>query len=701
MAKLKGFDTEESSNVSIVFFNKSYRYWLLLRKYLWLVFVLMFAGAVVQYYKIGHQPLRYISKGRMMVSARLSLPDGVSYSEELANFFGTQVEIMMSMEVIQGAKHYLKQEYPQLSGEVSLSANQVPKTSIFELKVVGTDPEYTRFFLDAVMGEFIEFKRDKRQETSFATIAQLTAELSRLKKEQEEQQKSIFDFKKQYNLAYWEAQGTAGTRYLSELKDQEARLKTKIKFLETLSLDQSTLMIQGESTSDRETTQTLGSEAAATSGLLEELPVNEVFRKEYFDTQKQLLKSQIILDDFSRVLKPEHPKIQAIQEETERLQNFLDLLLYRNLEVAQSNLHILKKQLETIQATIQESEESVLQSSQIQAEYELLRMALDRTKSSYASLLTHIQKLEINENVNLETIQILQKAEPALEAPRNWVLGILTGVFIGMLLGCGFIIVVDFFDDRIISSLDVEMSFEEPVLTQIPELRLENGLSDSASLLKAEGNPPPFSEAFRNLRSSILFRQENQQLKTLIICSSLPGEGKSSIAANLAITLSQTGEKILLIDGDLRRGNLSRLFEMQDKPGLSEAMADLRHWRNFIYPTAYPNLILFPLGDHPDQPGEFFLKAELSTFMTQAQNEFDRIIFDSAPLLAATDSASLAPKLDAVIMIVRSGLTSIQKLRQSMHILEARQANVFGLVINGIGEGTPGYGYYRYKNYYY
>lgn len=701
MAKNKGFDTEESSNVSVAFFNKSYRYWLLLRKYVWLVCILMFSGAAAQYYKIGHQPMSYISKGRMMVSARLSLPDGVSYSEELANFFGTQVEIMMSMEVVQGAKKYLKQEYPKLSGEVSLAATQIPKTSIFELQAIGTDPEYTRFFLDAVMGEFIEFKRDKRQETSFATIAQLTAELSRLKKEQEEQQNSIFDFKKKYNIAYWEAQSTAGTRYLSELKDQEARLKTKIKFLETLSLDKSTLMVQGGGNSVEGASTRLDSNTVGTSGLLEELPVNDVFRKEYFDTQKQLLKSQIILDDFSRVLKPAHPKIQAIKEETERLENFLDLLLYRNLEVAQSNLNILKKQLETIQATIQESEESVLQSSQIQAEYELLRMALDRTKSLYSGLLTHIQKLEINENVNLENIQILQKAEPAFEAPKNWVLGVLTGIFIGMLLGLSFIIIVDFFDDRIISSVDIEMSFEEPILTQVPELRLENGQISSQSLLKAEGNALPFSEAFRNLRSSILFKQENQQLKTLIICSSLPGEGKSSIAANLAITLSQTGEKILLIDGDLRRGNLSRLFEMQDKPGLSEAMGDLKHWKNFSYKTAYPNLLFLPLGEHPEQPGEFFLKPELTTFMTEAQAEFDRIIFDSAPLLAATDSASLAPKLDAVIMIVRSGVTSIQKLRQSMEILEARQANVFGIVINGVEESTPGYGYYRYKNYYY
>lgn len=701
MAKIKGLDSEESSNMTVVFFNKSYRYWLLLRKYGWLVFLLMFGGMVLQYYKIDQQPMRYVSKGRMMVSARLSLPDGVAYSEELANFFGTQVEIMMSMEVIQGAKNYLKQEYPNLNGEVKLSAMQVPKTSIFELQAVGTDAEYTRLFLDAIMSEFTEFKRDKRQETSFATIAQLTTELSRLKKEQEEQQKSIFDFKKKYNIDYWEAQGTAGTRYLSELKNQEARLKTKIKFLEAISLDKPSLMVGSVSSMEVSKPGKLEASEVANSGFLEELPVNEVFRKEYFDTQKQLLKSQIILDDFSRFLKPEHPKIQAIKEETERLESFLDLLLYRNLEVAQSNLSILKKQLETIQSTIKESEESVLQSSQIQAEYELLGMSLDRTKSLYSSLLTHIQRLEINENVNLETVQILQKAEPAFQAPKKWILGILTGLVVGMVLGLSFIVIVDFFDDRIISSVDIETVFEEPVLTQIPQINIIKEGGEESSMLKAEGNHLPFAEAFRNLRSSILFRQENQQLKTLIICSSLPGEGKSSIAANLSITLSQTGERILLLDGDLRRGNLSKLFHMQDRKGFTEALANVSAWRDYMYPSSYPNLFVMPLGAFPEQPGEFFLKPSLATFMTQAQAEFDRIIFDSAPLLAATDSASLAPKLDAVIMVARSGLTSIQKLRQSMQTLEARQANVFGIVINGVEENTPGYGYYKYKNYYY
>lgn len=696
----KTFDPEQSSGMSMIAFNKAYRYWLLFKRYWWIMLIAGLGGILVQYYLIGEKPVEYVSKGRMMVSARLSLPDGVSYSEELANFFGTQIEIMVSMEVMQASKQALKKDHPEVQGEAVVSATQIPKTSIFELYARGTNPEYTRLFLDAVMDEFIEFKRDKRQETSFAAISQLTAELSRLKKEQEEQQKALFDFKKKYNISYWEAQSTAGTRYLSDLKDQEAKLKTKIKFLESLSVDAPENVLEGKLSLEGQNNEKITAEAIINAGILEDLPTNEAFKTEYFDSQNQLLKSQIILDDLLRVLRPEHPKIKALEENISRLQNFLNLLLYRNLETAKSNLNVLKKELQNIQSTIKEWEDNVLQSSQIQAEYETIQLSLDRTKNLYSSLLTSVQRLEITENVNVETIQILQKAEAALEAPRNWLLGIMEGALAGIFIGLFIIVLIDIFDDRLISSLDVEAAFKEPILTQIPQLAIRNE-QDLGPILQIDEHRLPFAESFRNLRSSIIFKQENQQLKTIIVCGSLPGEGKSSVAANLAITMSQTGEKILLIDGDLRRGNLSKIMHFDEKPGITEALDDIKNWDKYTYKTDHSNLFIMPLGKMPSQPGELFLRPSLDLLLTQAKQQFDRIIFDSAPLLAVTDAASLAPKLDAVVMVIRSGLTPLQKAKQAMSSLESRQANIFGIIINGIDEFAPGYGYYKYKNYYY
>jgi capsular exopolysaccharide synthesis family protein len=717
MPKSRLTDIDHSSGVSLLLFNKSYRYWLLVQRYWWVLGLVLLVCLWGKLYFVDKKPTEYVSRARMMVSARLSLPEGVAYSEELANFFGTQIEIMRSIEVQQGAKKRLERENPGLRAEVSVAAVQVPRTSIFELTAQGGDAEYTRLFLNALMDEFIGFKRDKRQETSFAAISQLTAELARLKREQEEQQSALFDFKKQYNVSYWEAQGNAGTQYLGDLKAQEAKLKTQLRFLESLHLpgisargaaadSGATGGVQADRMTEQgpealsSVLQLDGTDTQGVANFLEELPVNEVFRKEYFDTQKQLLRAQIVLDDLLRVLKADHPKVQAVQEDISKLQGFLNLLLYRNLEAAQSNVAVLYKQLETLQSTIREWEESVLQSSQIQAQYEFLAMSLERTKNLYSSLLTTIQKLEVTENVNVETIQILQHATPAYKASKSWVLGVLEGGLLGVLAGVIFIVLMDVLDDRIVSSLDIESAFNEPLLTQIPELDL-TGEEGPTPILQPNEKRLQFAEAYRNLRSSILFKQETSQLKTLAICSSSPGEGKSSVAANLAITLSQTGERVLLIDGDLRRGNLSKVLKFDNLPGLSEAMDDIGQWTQYTYSTAYPNLTILPLGQHPAQPGELFLRPHLDTLLAQAQAQYDRIVFDSAPILAVTDSLGLAPKMDAVLMVVRAKITSREKAKQSLSTLEARQARVFGLIMNGVAAMAPGYGYYRYKNYYY
>lgn len=688
MAVANIFEKEDSSGVSLAVLNKMYRYWLLIKRFWWILLITISGGLAWKFYQIDQRPDEYLSHGRMMVSARLKLPEGVSYSEELANFFGTQIEIMESAEVLEKARKRVLRENPFLEekAHANIHADQIPQTSIFELEARGTNIDYTRLFLDAVMEEFIAFKRDKRQETSYATISQLTAELSRLKKEQEEQQKAIFEFKQQYNLSYWEARSTSGAEYLSELKDEEARLKTKIRFLESLSLDDKNLSRSGM-------------QDLTSSAILKELPVNEAFTQEYFDSQKKLLKAQVILEDYLQVLKPDHPKVAAIREEIDRLETFVNLLLYRNLEVAKSNISVLKRELVTLQETIDEWEDNVLESSKIQAEYEMLAVSLERTKNLYSNLLSTIQRLEISENINLETIQILQKANPATKAARDWVKGLAQGALIGIILGGAFIILMDVLDDRLVSSIDVQSAFDKPLLSQIPVTKPDG---DSGNrILKIDEHRLPFAEAFRNLRSSIIFRQESEQVKSIIITSSFPSEGKSTIAANLAITMAQTGERILLIDGDLRRGNISKIFDIQGEQGLTSALEDVHNWNNYVQATEYPNLSIIPLGKQASQPGELFLRPSIDILMTEAKEHFDRIIIDSAPVLAVTDSASLAPKIDAVIMVVRSGITSLQKARQAIHTLESRQANIFGIVMNAVEPMAPDYGYYKYKSYYY
>lgn len=680
-------ESEKDSSIPLLVFNKAYRYWLLIQKYWWLILTLIVIGLLWKFYLLDKQPAEYLSTGRMMVRARFNLPEGVSYSEELANFFGTQLEIMRSPQIIELARKRVLEENEGISGGAQLTATQVPKTSIFALTARGDNAEYTRLFLDAVMDEFIGFKRDKRQETSFAAISQISEELSRLKREQEKQQNAIFDFKKKYNIAYWEAQADANAKYLSDLKSQEAKLKTQLKFVETLTLETDLKNI---------TEETLV--ALSSTNVMEDLPVNETFRQEYFETQKLLLRAQVAKEDFLRVLKPQHPKVISIEEEINRLQSFVTLLLLQNIAAAKTNISVIKKELATMQISIAEWEERVLEASQIEAEYELLQLSLDRTKKLYSSLLASIQKIEVGENIIPETIQVLQTASPPFQAPLNWLQGLMQGALLGLGIGVIFLVIMDALNDKIVTVSEVEAAFNEPILSQIPFISAKKDTDDA--VLKVDDIRLPYAEAYRNLRSSLIFRQEHKTLKTILVTSSFPSEGKSTIAANLAITMAQTGEKILLIDGDLRRGHLSKLFGCEKLKGLSEFIDGTEDWHPLALDTPHPGLKILPLGTLPSQPGEVFLRNSTDKLLAQAHEEFDRIIFDSAPVLAVTDSASLAPKVDGVIMVMRAELTSLEKAKQSLHTLQSRQANVIGIVVNGIHRFTPGYGYYKYKGYY-
>ncbi len=541
---------------------------------------------------------------------------------------------------------------------------------------------FAHLFLNAVMHEFTEFKRSQRQQTSLETISNLTAQLSRLRREQEQQQKALIEFKKKYNIAYWEAQGSAAAEYLSELKNKEAELQTQLKFLETFEI---------ESIVDQDGVAAI----ANANTLLKNLPVSESLSDEYFSAQKELYKAEVERQEYLKSLQPNHPKIKRIEERIDQLKTFLALLLKQNLNVATANVDTIQKELKIVRETIKEWEDKSLRSSKIEAEYELLEVTLEQTKAFYSNLLHNIQRLEINENISQETIQILAQASPAMLAPKSWFSGIPRGIFVGLSLGMMLLVLIDVIDDRITSSFEV-LNLPEPILSEIPSVPTSKDDPAGASLQPQESRLF-YAEAYRHLRSSLIFREDYKPLKTIMVSSSLPEEGKTTIALNLAATLANTGYRILLIDGDLRRANLSERLEKKKELGITDVLEGRNTLEECVQTTEFKNLTFLPRGTDIEQPGEVFLRNELDEFLKKIQRDYDRIIFDSAPILSVTDSSCLAPKLDGTMVVLRTQHTSLDKVRHALNTLHAHQAYIIGLVVNGV-ERFPSYygGYIEY-----
>ena len=273
-------------------------------------------------------------------------------------------------------------------------------------------------------------------------------------------------------------------------------------------------------------------------------------------------------------------------------------------------------------------------------------------------------------------------------------------MLVGLALGLAVLFLLDRLDDRVNSFTELQEFFDENVLGQIPnESSLATG--GEVPLLYTNAAPTPFVESFRNLRSSLLYLgQAGQHPRTLLVTSSVPDDGKSFVAANLAASLAMSGSRVLLVDADLRKGGLHAGFGITAVKGLGQMLKEKLDWHTVVLPTKVPGLQLLPRGQVDKDSTEFFFAADMENFLTAAGKEFDYVIVDTPPVLAADDAVSLAPRMDGVLFVIRAEATSARVARASLDLLLQRKATVLGIVLNAVRPNAADYHYYgRYKDY--
>ena len=220
-------------------------------------------------------------------------------------------------------------------------------------------------------------------------------------------------------------------------------------------------------------------------------------------------------------------------------------------------------------------------------------------------------------------------------------------------------------------------------------------------MLRPDDQRHQLVESYRNLRSTLLFMpMEGTRPKTLLVTSAVPNEGKSTTSSNLALVLAFAGMKTLLIDADLRRGAIHQSFGVPRDPGLTDVLGHNVNWKLAIRETGVENLHVLPRGRNVPQPSEYLLNKATDRLLQELYPLYDYIIIDSSPVLAADDTASLAPKIDATLFVTRMGFTSAKMTRKSLEILYKRQANIPGVILNQVDTSSPEFVYYQYEEYY-
>ena len=625
-----------------------------------------------------------------MLAGKLNIAQGAVYSEDSVNFYGTQIQLMQSAEVRHSAEALVRSSHPELQPvAVELFIIQKPRTSIFDLSAIGSEPQYTQAYLNAVMQKYLDFKRGMREDRGHEITTGITEQLIQVEKDLRNSEDEMLEFQKQNNIGFIQEDSTSAAAYLVKLNQQYAQLKTEYDLLNLLDLDQNLdrAQIKMDAANSQGTDNQQGLPFADVGPEADYLKAKQ---------QVQLLKAE--RDTLSKDLRPTHPKIVKLNDEITKQEKLIELFRADTLERLKTRRESIGKQMENLQGNIKEWEAKALDLSQRLAQFNRIKGKADRLKTLYDRLTNNLKEIDVSQVVGGEDqVSIMEMATPPISVRPGLIKSLLIGFTIGAFVGLAILLLLDRIDDRMASFSEFQHHFSEHVLGQIPKEKTK----DKIDLLQPDDGRHVLAESYRNIRSSIFFMPyDGPRPKSFLVTSAVPSEGKSTISANLAITMALSGARTLLIDCDLRRGAIHEAFGIDSKIGFSEVLKGEVNWREVVVPTTHPTLFVLPRGKTLSQPSEHLLRDSTDTLLREIYQDYNYIFIDSSPVLAADDTTSLAPKIDATLFVVRLSHTSARLAKKALELLYGRQVNVPGVILNFVDTSLPEYYYYQYSEYY-
>ena len=575
----------------------------------------------------------------------------------------------------------LDKEGEPLRVDIQVSGNA--KSSVFIIQSTCSNPLFTQTYLNAIMEAYLDYKKNVRKEVSGDTLASISEQMQRWERDLNTEQDALLAFERTNNLAILQEEATVAGSYLTKLKTQLSDLQLEARLLDAATNNPG-LATSGTFAGTSET----GSAPSAGAASAQQSSRNEI----------ELLKMQ--REKLSKYLRPKHPKIVKLDEDIERGEQLQDIYGRQNRDQLATARQANQMKTDNVTASIKEWEAKVVEANASISEAERLKLNIQRIQGVYDRLVLLVQNVGIGRNIDQESLAILEPASPAKRSYSSEKSGLALAILGGLAAGLGIVFLIGVRDDRFTTVTEVNSALGDTVVGLLPEAGQEGG--GIMPLLAFNDPRHIYAESYRSLRSALLFlATDGERPKVLLITSAMPGEGKSTVAANLARTLALSGSRVLLVDGDLRKGHLHHLLGLQREPGLAELLSQTCDPDKVMQKDSLAGLTFISSGAKlPGNPGDLFLGSGLNQILARWRQEYDYVVIDSSPLFAADDASCLAPKVDGTLFVVRRRRSSARAAREAMELLAQRQARVLGVIFNGADTSRNSYHYYKYADYY-
>jgi len=401
----------------------------------------------------------------------------------------------------------------------------------------------------------------------------------------------------------------------------------------------------------------------------------------------------------------DHPKLAACLSKLQSTKQDLVHELATLVNAAETDLAEALAKERNLAELLETAKAEAFEVNKRQIEFDQLKREADNNQRLYDVVLKREKDIELSGLLRTSNVRVLDPARPNKVPIRpNIKMSLLMALLVGTLLGVGLAFALEHLNDTIGSQQEVEEKLALPFLGIMPVIPDEG--NKSLSDLHIHRQPKSYvAECCRAIRTNLLFMSPDKPFKTLLVSSSGPQEGKSTSSVGLGIALAQSGDRVLVIDTDMRRPRLHNVFGVSNEKGVSSVVVGEEPLEAVIKSTEVPNLYILPCGPIPPNPAELFHTTALKGLLSTVALKYDRIVLDSPPMGALTDAVVLGTQVDGVVLVLKAGKTSRDAVKRAARLLAGVNARLFGLILNKVDLNDPksgGYFYaYRQHGYYY
>ena len=549
-------------------------------------------------------------------------------------------------------------------------------SNILKIHYDSKNPGIAAGMANGIAATYIEHNLDIRVKPFRDAVEWLSARLVESKSRVEDSQKVLQKYKEGEGIVSFETRENVITQKLQELMTQLVQTEAKrqeaeVRYRQIQSVIESPEML------------------ATVPDIMNNLVIQGL-RNDELATKKKL-------SELAEKFGPKHPQMIRARTELETIQKNLVSEARKMLNAAKTDFDISQAREDSIRRTIEEQKREVLSLSRKAIEFDVYAGEAVSNKQFYELLLKRMQEASLSSGINVSNAQVIDGAAvPERPLRPRKALNLMLALIVGSLGGLFAAFFVEYMDNTIKTPEDVETVLGLPFLGYVPATSPEEGPLYMFSEARAV-----VAESYRTIRTGVLLSAaEERALQVIVVTSSTPGEGKTTTSANLAVAMAQMGEKVLVIDTDMRRHNLHRTFSMDNLVGISDAIVDHANLDTAIRSVRdVGNLDIITGGTLAPNPSELLGSNSMRELLAGLRQRYDRIILDSPPMMLFSDSLVMSKLADGVILVVRAGETSRDVIRNLSQSLKAVNARIIGTVLNNVDMEKQSSSYY-YNPYY-